>query len=249
MTDRVRRNGQLSACEPCRKSKLRCDHGRPVCGRCARRRLSEQQCLYHPAPMAKQATPQSGRETVHPQEVPGYTATDSGPYELINMNRNLMSFADSNTPHPHRSYTSLTRTGVALPQRSLPNQQRIREGARLLNEILEFVIEIGEPLENFSIFETDLCIHSPVVKLAWNATNNSIRNLLNDRSALNLEPISQSIFERTSSPPVFPLTAAALESAFSAQALRWDMIGIYCAQIGIFLGGEKDKSLAGIDAG
>lgn len=244
MTDRVRRNGQLSACEPCRKSKLRCDHGRPVCGRCARRRLSEQQCLYHPAPMAKQATPQSGRETVHPQEVPGYTATDSGPYELINMNRNLMSFADSNTPHPHRSYTSLTRTGVALPQRSLPNQQRIREGARLLNEILEFVIEIGEPLENFSIFETDLCIHSPVVKLAWNATNNSIRNLLNDRSALNLEPISQSIFERTSSPPVFPLTAAALESAFSAQALRWDMIGIYCAQIGIFLGGEKDKSFS-----
>ncbi|KAL7917219.1 hypothetical protein ACQKWADRAFT_307332 [Trichoderma austrokoningii] len=52
MSDTVRRNGQLSSCEPCRKSKLRCDHGRPRCARCARRRLTEQ-CFYHPAPMAR----------------------------------------------------------------------------------------------------------------------------------------------------------------------------------------------------
>ncbi|KAL6885721.1 hypothetical protein GGI43DRAFT_426596 [Trichoderma evansii] len=52
MSDTVRRNGQLSACEPCRKSKLRCDHGRPQCARCARHRLTEQ-CFYHPAPMAR----------------------------------------------------------------------------------------------------------------------------------------------------------------------------------------------------
>jgi hypothetical protein len=109
MTDRIRRNGQLSACEPCRKSKLRCDHGRPVCGRCARRRLSEQQCHYHPAPMAKQLTPQSDQETPHQQKAAG-----SSPYELINMNKNLMSFADPNNPHSHRSYTSLTRTSIAL---------------------------------------------------------------------------------------------------------------------------------------
>ncbi|KAM6483736.1 hypothetical protein HDV62DRAFT_333627 [Trichoderma sp. SZMC 28011] len=52
MSDTVRRNGQLSSCEPCRKSKLRCDHGRPRCARCTRRRLTEQ-CFYHPAPMAR----------------------------------------------------------------------------------------------------------------------------------------------------------------------------------------------------
>ena len=253
MTDRVRRNGQLSACEPCRKSKLRCDHGRPICGRCARRRLSEQQCHYHPAPMAKQLMAQSNRKTPHQQHLPRSIATgssppteDSRPYEPINMNRNLMCFADSNTPHPHRSYTSLTRTGVALPPPSLPNQQTISEGAKLLNDILELVIEIGEPLESFSILEKDPCIHGPLIEAAWNATNNNIRRLLNDRSAINLESISEAIFERTSSPPVFPPTAAAgaLESALSTQALRWDMIGIYCAQIGIYLGGEKDKSFS-----
>lgn len=214
MTDRVRRNGQLSACEPCRKSKLRCDHGRPVCGRCVRRRLSEQQCLYHPAPMARRLTPQSERN-MHQNEATRSIVTVSSPYEPINMNSNLMSFADPNSPHPRRLYTSLTRTGVALPQNSVPGQQSICEGARLLHDILELAVEIGEPLERFSVLEMDLCIHSPLVKLAWKATNNSMQSLLIDRSALNLELISQTIFERSSSHPVFPPTAATLESAFS----------------------------------
>lgn len=244
MTDRVRRNGRLSACEPCRKSKLRCDHGRPICGRCARRRLPEQQCHYHPAPMAKQATPQSDRETADEPEVLRAIARVSSPYELINMNKNLMSFADSSTPHPHPSYTALTRTGVALPQPCPPSQQTISEGAKLLNDILELVTEIGEPFKSCSTLETEPCIHGPLVKAVWSATNNSIRVLLNHRSTLNLASISEAIFDRTSSAPVFPPSAAsgALESAFSTQALRWEMIGMYCAQIGIYLGGEKDRS-------
>ncbi|CAG8122121.1 unnamed protein product [Penicillium olsonii] len=45
-----RRNGQLSSCEPCRTSKLRCDHTSPRCGRCERRGLS---CVYHPAPLTR----------------------------------------------------------------------------------------------------------------------------------------------------------------------------------------------------
>ncbi|PYH99847.1 chromatin structure remodeling complex protein RSC3 [Aspergillus ellipticus CBS 707.79] len=47
-----RRNGQLSSCEPCRKSKLRCDHAAPICTRCAQRNRSDQ-CVYHPAPMTR----------------------------------------------------------------------------------------------------------------------------------------------------------------------------------------------------
>ena len=40
-----RRNGKLSACEPCRKRKLACDHELPVCGRCSRRGQGSQ-CKY-----------------------------------------------------------------------------------------------------------------------------------------------------------------------------------------------------------
>lgn len=48
----TRRNGQLSSCEPCRKSKLRCDHTMPICGRCTRRGLRGD-CIYHPAPLTR----------------------------------------------------------------------------------------------------------------------------------------------------------------------------------------------------
>ncbi|KAJ5603347.1 hypothetical protein N7537_006303 [Penicillium hordei] len=47
-----RRNGLLSSCEPCRKSKLRCDHQSPTCGRCLRHGLADR-CFYHPAPLTQ----------------------------------------------------------------------------------------------------------------------------------------------------------------------------------------------------
>ncbi|KAJ5132444.1 hypothetical protein N7448_006602 [Penicillium atrosanguineum] len=48
----TRRNGTLQSCEPCRRSKQRCDHERPVCRRCASKRINDQ-CFYHPAPMTR----------------------------------------------------------------------------------------------------------------------------------------------------------------------------------------------------
>lgn len=47
-----RRNGRLSSCEPCRKSKLRCDHQSPICGRCLRHGQADR-CFYHPAPLTQ----------------------------------------------------------------------------------------------------------------------------------------------------------------------------------------------------
>ncbi|KAI5863752.1 hypothetical protein GGS23DRAFT_604761 [Durotheca rogersii] len=40
-----RPNGRLQACEPCRKRKLACDHTRPVCSRCRKRKQGES-CVY-----------------------------------------------------------------------------------------------------------------------------------------------------------------------------------------------------------
>jgi len=61
----LRRNGKPSSCEPCRKSKLSCDHLRPICGRCQRRRAPER-CVYHPAPMTnnQQLGPTPSTETL-----------------------------------------------------------------------------------------------------------------------------------------------------------------------------------------
>ncbi|KAL3493935.1 hypothetical protein BJX62DRAFT_234790 [Aspergillus germanicus] len=48
----LRKNGQQPSCEPCRTSKLRCDHTTPVCQRCVARNRAEQ-CVYHPCPLTK----------------------------------------------------------------------------------------------------------------------------------------------------------------------------------------------------
>ncbi|KAJ5723321.1 hypothetical protein N7488_001356 [Penicillium malachiteum] len=54
----TRRNGALQSCEPCRRSKQRCDHERPVCRRCASKRMSDR-CFYHPAPMTRRRSLQN----------------------------------------------------------------------------------------------------------------------------------------------------------------------------------------------
>ncbi|KAK7934922.1 hypothetical protein PG985_000417 [Apiospora marii] len=48
---KYRRNRKLQSCEPCRKSKLACDHNVP-CGRCIRRRCVDK-CFYHPNPLTR----------------------------------------------------------------------------------------------------------------------------------------------------------------------------------------------------
>lgn len=52
LTEKYRRNGKLQSCEPCRKSKLRCDHVVPACGRCVKRGKVNQ-CFYHPNPLTQ----------------------------------------------------------------------------------------------------------------------------------------------------------------------------------------------------
>ncbi|PYH92282.1 FAD dependent oxidoreductase superfamily [Aspergillus ellipticus CBS 707.79] len=60
---RMRHNGQPQACEPCRKSKIRCDHESPQCSRCALRGLD---CVYHPAPMTKRRLTSASQLDVSP---------------------------------------------------------------------------------------------------------------------------------------------------------------------------------------
>ncbi|KAK2594915.1 hypothetical protein QQS21_007363 [Conoideocrella luteorostrata] len=44
----TRRNGKIQACEPCRRRKVACDHGYPICRRCRRRPNGASTCYYEP---------------------------------------------------------------------------------------------------------------------------------------------------------------------------------------------------------
>ncbi|KAL4876373.1 hypothetical protein BJY04DRAFT_200083 [Aspergillus karnatakaensis] len=59
----LRKNGQQPSCEPCRTSKLRCDHTVPVCQRCVARQRADQ-CIYHPCPLTKPRENRQRKEQV-----------------------------------------------------------------------------------------------------------------------------------------------------------------------------------------
>ncbi|KAJ5467749.1 transcriptional regulator family: Fungal Specific TF [Penicillium sp. IBT 31633x] len=80
----TRRNGTLQSCEPCRRSKQRCDHERPICRRCTTKRISDK-CFYHPAPMTRRRRSDTtipgvvpSRLTSQPTSSPGSGSLGSG---------------------------------------------------------------------------------------------------------------------------------------------------------------------------
>ncbi|KAF2452757.1 hypothetical protein BDY21DRAFT_294145 [Lineolata rhizophorae] len=60
-----RRNGKPKSCEPCRISKIRCDHTSPTCLKCSSRGMVDR-CYYHAAPMTKPRTKEQKRAVISP---------------------------------------------------------------------------------------------------------------------------------------------------------------------------------------
>ncbi|KAH7203247.1 hypothetical protein BKA60DRAFT_527185 [Fusarium oxysporum] len=60
----TRRNGKKQACEPCRRRKVACDHGYPVCRRCRKRPNGASACYY--ASPEQAATPSRSRLSQQP---------------------------------------------------------------------------------------------------------------------------------------------------------------------------------------
>ncbi|KAF1980999.1 hypothetical protein K402DRAFT_398930 [Aulographum hederae CBS 113979] len=104
---RVRRNGKLEACEPCRKSKLRCDHAHPVCGRC-RLRNTASRCVYHPAPLTRP------RDTIHrwhvtTAQLPGPRPLPTAPIPSPDSRNSPRTSTTTTTPDASHSTNSRSR--------------------------------------------------------------------------------------------------------------------------------------------
>ena len=78
----LRRNGKPQSCEPCRKSKLGCDHALPKCGRCLQRRI-QHRCIYHPAPLTKKIDVSENIERTHSPNVQTIAGVGKDPIEWI----------------------------------------------------------------------------------------------------------------------------------------------------------------------
>lgn len=78
----LRRNGKPQSCEPCRKSKLGCDHALPNCGRCIQRRI-QHRCVYHPAPLTKKSASTEDSQGPHSPRIQAVAGIGRDPVEWI----------------------------------------------------------------------------------------------------------------------------------------------------------------------
>ncbi|KAJ5651252.1 uncharacterized protein N7484_004975 [Penicillium longicatenatum] len=266
MTDRFRRNGQPSSCEPCRRSKLRCDHARPHCTRCVRRNISRK-CYYHPSPMTQGAesyavtllTPQSTRPNdtaATSSAFTPFTPSENSSAEnydygrgtgLVNMHNSLMPLADLNGRQPLRQFAYLTRTGIFTPMQAYPlTPASILEGVEVLRSLLEFYADLnGHAQRLYENEAVDLC-GSIILNAAWRATHTTLQCLGSRPSVAELASTATAIFEQTASPFKLPSSAAngAIELALSGPRLRWETIGLCFTQIGPFIATMRSNSQA-----
>ncbi|KAI0179811.1 hypothetical protein GGR52DRAFT_214280 [Hypoxylon sp. FL1284] len=82
-----RPNGRLVACDPCRKRKLACDHTRPVCGRCKKRRQNGE-CVY---PFGRSRNLGLGSPLPSPAPSTQHSSTRPGPRQSSEGSPNLES--------------------------------------------------------------------------------------------------------------------------------------------------------------
>jgi hypothetical protein len=123
------------SCEPCRISKVRCDHATPTCEKCKTRGIAEQvshrqpifkrlvdnatQCFYHPAPMTrplsvpcKKLKPRCRASNAHPNVTQGH---DSRPSLSLALRNEIGAPSSYNVwPAPPKSGTRTTESSSDL---------------------------------------------------------------------------------------------------------------------------------------
>ncbi|KAL4916365.1 hypothetical protein BDW62DRAFT_202866 [Aspergillus aurantiobrunneus] len=250
----IRRNGLLQSCEPCRKSKLKCDHGRPVCGRCSAKNIT-QRCFYHPAPMTRQdadssrppgkrprtgspntsspqppSTAQSSlRNPERPSTTPGYLGSTSFS-AVLSDNRTDIAFEEGNCT-THGVFASLT------------DHFRLDSGLEVLKFLYRNTI-CDVLLRRFYAGHIIAAVSGLIIE----ATLQSIRRVFGslDRGKdleTQLRDLVATIF-RASAHPLTAHSAMTVDEYFASFTdgnLRWEAVGVMLATTGIAMMSTSDS--------
>ncbi|KAL4928477.1 putative C6 transcription factor [Aspergillus undulatus] len=252
----IRRNGLLQSCEPCRKSKLKCDHGRPVCGRCSLKNIT-QRCYYHPAPMTKQDTlaqrPPAKRARTEP----------SNSNEVSSMPISVPQFALGVTERPSTTPGYLGSTSFSAVFTEHRTEISFEESSCVAEGVFatlddRFRLESGLEVLKF-LYRSNVCdilirrfyaghIMAAISPLIIEAIMHSIRRIFDgfDRSQ-DLEKQLQDLVLRVFRSTAYSLTSHSLMTveeyfaSFTDGKLRWEAIGMMLATAGIALMSTADS--------
>jgi len=226
--------------------------------RCRKRgKAAEAKCHYHPAPMTRGARSASARV---PAPGESQTAATSNPYSsssntgrndsidrgtsLVAMDNVLSPLLElpANESTSKRTYTAITRTGIAAPAFTA-SPALLAEGISVLETLRDSPIALTRVVESwYGDWGDDAC-QGPLVGASWRAVEEALLPKLRaDASPTAISAICDSMFKRTAQPLRWPASPAngAIVQAFSAEGVRWETLGIFYAMIGSVLGQMRE---------
>ncbi|KAL2868408.1 putative C6 transcription factor [Aspergillus lucknowensis] len=247
----VRRNGLLQSCEPCRKSKLKCDHGRPVCGRCiAKNRI--QVCFYHPAPMTKQGGPGPAGPVKRPRLESSEYSASTADYPGLRVT--------SEPPSANPGYLGSTSFSAVLTEHRTDisfEEDSAATGGVLVKPIDRFRLQSGLEVLKF-LHRSTICdtlirkfyaghLMAVVSNIVMEAILKSLRRVFDSLdSSQNLETQLQDLVSQIFRSSAHPLTSHSSMTVeeycgmFTGKNLRWEAVGIVLATSGIAMMSTAD---------
>lgn len=255
-----RRNGQLSSCEPCRKSKLRCDHNVPVCNRCASRKLRDS-CIYHPSPMSRpqlknsSSRAESNRNQSRRSSTVGSVTTSyssDASHERVPFKESIADWCRSPTlangylgPTSYHDILSETQKDPFGPNLQILTANRIPSKSNTAYDPhdLELGVQILHLLEHMPIYEEIIQCRLELSE-GWIIGPQFVRQLLvnlkntyddvKGRSGSNNNSLlrwSRALFEEAASPTSIDKEST-LFAYISGISCRWETLGFLFALVG-----------------
>lgn len=251
----TRRNGQLSSCEPCRKSKLRCDHATPVCGRCIRRGRTNA-CVYHPAPLTQDPSlrPPKRRhrtsndpETISLGQPPIPTPPTRSPDSSIlpssheanwNQKRSLITatgflgLTSHSAVFSENDLASTFQFNTANAYTAAPDAERVELGAqalRLLAREMSFYEKILEA--RFKIW-VGWVLGCPIVSEMFASIKNTLRHWISGEDEESAVRLSMELFKNGIT-NVEVSSSMTYRDYISRITCRWETIGALFSIIGL----------------
>ncbi|PWY82157.1 hypothetical protein BO70DRAFT_336493 [Aspergillus heteromorphus CBS 117.55] len=257
----LRKNGLLSSCEPCRKSKLRCDHRFPICTRCARTNKQDR-CIYRPSPMTGQSRrTDPGYEQPRSEEmqVPRSVSemgVSAGPSRLVTPSPSGVS-GGRRLSQPgflgltsydaalkdSRDYLGISALGTAEKEReraiSLSEASnatsieldQVHQGARLLLLLRDF--HLYKDIAEMWFRTTNGCdpLGRPIMVLVFQALEENLIARLPDLDLSQLLTLSSEVFQLFNNR--IPVhPLITIHEYITCMSYRWEIIGMVFAFVG-----------------
>jgi hypothetical protein len=147
-------------------------------------------------------------------------------------------------PSSQRTYTAITRTGIASPAFTASSHV-LAEGVSILETVRDSPMALERVIESwYTEYGEDAC-QGIMVRASYQAVKNYLLPKIRaDSSPSAISQLCGDTFKCTSQPLRWPTSPAdgALEQALSTGGVRWEVVGIYCALSGFVIAPMKESS-------